>query len=166
MIRALALGLALLLTACGTEPPAPRDTPGARLEQAAVQAGLIADPVTANLIGSWATGTDRLCIVRAGQGPLHIGALIDYGEGQGCAASGTVQRGRDAVAIAFGPCRFEARFDGERIVFPAELPAACDRFCTGRASLTALTAEHLSTAQSEAVTLRTPSGKPLCATDG
>jgi len=161
-----ALPLALLLAACGAEPPAARDTPGARLETAAVQTGLIADPAKVSLIGSWASDTDRLCVVRAAQGGLHIGALIDYGEGQGCAASGSVQRRRDAVAIAFGACRFEARFDGERIVFPAELPAVCDRFCTGRASLTALTAEHVSRSQSEAVTLRTPSGKPLCPTEG
>ncbi|GAA0665246.1 hypothetical protein FHT00_000951 [Sphingomonas insulae] len=154
--------LALLLAACGTQPQPAQDTPGAKLEAAAVQAGLVIDPATASLVGSWALDTDRLCVLPAERDTFRIGALIDYGEGQGCAASGSARRRGDRVAVTFGACRFDATFDGDRIVFPAELPAACDRFCTGRASLAALTVTHLSTATSEAETLRTPSGRALC----
>lgn len=161
------LALAVLLTACGEQPAARQQSAGARLEAAARQAGLVADPATATLAGSWARDTDRLCVLPVadgnGDGTFRIGAAIDYGEGQGCAAAGTARRRGDRVAVTFGACRFDAAFDGERIAFPAELPAACDRFCTGRASLAAMTVEHLSTSLSEAETLRSPTGTLLCA---
>jgi hypothetical protein len=156
------LALALVLTACGSQPQPANDTPGARLEAAAVRAGLVSDPATASLAGSWARDTDRVCVVAAPGGKFRIGALIDYGEGQGCAASGTAQRRGDLVAVTFGACRFTAQFEGDRIVFPAEVPGACDRLCKGRASLAALSVDHLSTSASEAETLRTPAGKLLC----
>lgn len=155
---------ALLLAGCGSPQPAPQDTPGSRLERASLRAGLVVDPAQASIAGSWAADTDRLCIVPADRDSFRIGALIDYGEGQGCAAAGTARRRGETVAVTFGACRFDARFDGDRIVFPATLPAACDRFCTGRASLDSLTVNRLSGAVAEAATLRTPSGKRLCAT--
>ncbi|MCP3733711.1 hypothetical protein M9979_02290 [Sphingomonas sp. RP10(2022)] len=159
------LAVVVLLAGCGSPQRQPAaDTPGARLEAAAVQVGLVGDPAKASVVGSWARDTDRLCVVPGEGDRLRIGALIDYGEGQGCAAAGTAQRRGASVAVDFGACRFDAAFDGERIVFPAELPAACDRLCTGRASLAALTVEHLSPSTSEAETLRTPAGKLLCGT--
>jgi len=156
---------ALALGACGSNDTATatRETPGNRLERAAVSAGLVIDPAKASLAGSWSLDTDRLCVVPAARDTFRLGALIDYGEGQGCAASGTARRRGDRIAVTFPGCRFDARFDGERIVFPAELPGGCDNLCTGRASLASLTVEHVSAAVSEAETLRTPSGRMLCA---
>jgi hypothetical protein len=161
-----ALAAVALLAGCGSRPEASADaaTSGARLEAAAIRTGLIDDPTRADLVGSWALDTDRVCVVPGAKGLLRLGALVDYGEGQGCAASGTAQRSGDRVRVAFSTCRFEARFEGDRIVFPAELPASCDSLCTGRASLAALTVERLSTSTAEAETLRTPGGKLLCAT--
>lgn len=161
---ALTPALTLLLAACGTPSQQQQagQSPGARLEAAAVRAGLVIDPAGANLTGSWALDTDRLCIVPADRKTLRIGALVNYGQGQGCAASGTARRHGDRVAVTFGACAFEASFDADKIVFPPELPAACDRFCTGRATLAALSVEHVSTAMSEAETLRAPSGRTLC----
>ena len=97
-----ALLAALLLAGCGSPPPAPQDTPGSRLERAALRAGLVGDPARAGLAGSWAADTDRLCIVPAGRDLFRIGALIDYGEGQGCAAAGTARRRGQTVAVG-GP---------------------------------------------------------------
>ncbi|EZP56710.1 MULTISPECIES: hypothetical protein [Sphingomonas] len=163
MTRAVAaLALAALLAGCGSPTPTVTDTPGSRLERAALRAGLVADPASGDPVGSWAAETDRLCIVPQDGGALRIGAVIDYGEGQGCAAAGVARRRGSDLAIAFGPCRFDARFEGDRIVFPAALPAGCDRYCTGRATLDALTVERLSASRAEAATLRTPSGKRLC----
>ena len=156
-----ALLLLLAVAACRQAQPKP-DTPGARLEAAAIARGLVPDPSGGKLTGSWASDTDRLCIVPA-ERETRIGVSIDYGEGQGCAASGTVERRGDRLRVSFGACRFEARYDGERIAFPAELPGACQRLCVGRASLTALNVERLSQSASEAATLRSPAGKPLCA---
>ncbi|TCQ00680.1 hypothetical protein C8J46_10132 [Sphingomonas sp. PP-F2F-A104-K0414] len=153
--------LALMLGACGREPAtAVADSAGARLEAAAETAGIVPDP-NAPLQGSWARDTDRVCVVGIGK-TARIGVSIDYGEDQACAASGAVERSGDALKLAFGTCKFDARFDGDRIVFPAEVPEACESLCTGRASLAALTVDRLSESRSEAATLRSTKGKLLC----
>lgn len=157
--------LMLVLAACDRAPPtALPDTPGGRLEAVAVARGLVVDPAKVGLAGSWASETDRLCVVPAGS-TLRLGASVDYGPEQSCAASGTVTRDGEKLDVILGDCRFEASFDGERIVFPPQLPRACERFCTGRASLAALTVERLSESVSEAATLRSAGGQPLCPPD-
>lgn len=176
-----ALAAALLLAGCGRE--APRETAGAgvgggagaRLEAAATAAGLVADVRKQALTGAWALDTDHACVVPmpdaggdAGAGAKgdarqsRMGVLVDYGDGQGCAASGTVRRDGERLDVRLGACRIEARLDAGRIVFPAELPETCQALCTGRASLEAFTVDQVSGSQSEAATLRTPSGRPLC----
>lgn len=151
----------LLLAACHAAPVADR-SPGGRLEAAAVSRGLVADPARAGLTGLWANDSDRLCVVPTGDG-LRLGASVDYGEGQTCAASGMVEQRGGRLRVSFGDCRFDAGFDGERITFPAELPGACARACSGRASLGALVVTRLSQSVSEAATLRTAGGRSLCA---
>lgn len=155
-----ALGFLLLLAGCQQAAPK-AETPGDRLEDAAVARGLVASPAAGALTGLWSSGTDRLCITPVGAA-MRIGASVDYGEGQGCAASGGVERSGDRLRVRFGGCRFDADYDGERITFPAELPATCERLCSGRASLTALSVERLSESASEAATLRGPDRALLC----
>jgi hypothetical protein len=154
--------LAVMLSGCGRGPTttAVVDSAGARLEAAAETAGIVPDP-KAPLQGSWARDTDRVCVVGT-EKAARIGVSVDYGEDQACAESGTVERSGDALKLAFGTCKFDARFDGDRIVFPAEVPEACESLCTGRASLAALTVDRLSESRSEAATLRSTKGKLLC----
>ena len=153
--------LALLLIGCRQGPATPvGDSAGARLEAAAETAGIMPDP-KAPLQGSWARDTDRVCVVGT-EKTARIGVSVDYGEDQSCAGSGTVERSADALKLAFGACKFDARFDGDRLVFPAGVPEACESLCTGRASLAALTVDRLSKSRSEAATLRSSKGKLLC----
>ena len=157
-----ALLLALMLGGCGQEPSsAVADSAGARLEAAAETAGIVPDP-NAPLQGSWARDTDRVCVVGTGK-TARIGVSVDYGEDQACAGSGTVKRSGDALKLAFGACKFDAAFDGDRIVLPAELPEVCESLCTGRASLASVTVDRISESRSEASTLRSSAGKLLCA---
>ena len=158
-------GGVLLLAACqGTAGSPVGDSSGDRLEAAALAAGLVVDPARRSLVGSWARDTDRACVVPGSGVDPMLGVMVDYGAGQGCLARGTVRRRGEALDVRFGDCRFVARFDGNRITFPAEVPVACDRLCSGRASLAALSVEALSTSSSEAGTLRAPDRRPLCAT--
>ncbi|MDQ2893706.1 MAG: hypothetical protein M3R64_11555 [Pseudomonadota bacterium] len=151
------------LAACSRAPDSIANAnAGAALESAATRAGLIVDPARVNLVGAWALDSDRVCVVPAGSSSYRIGALVEFGPAQGCAASGTAERNADRVDIRFGDCRFQARLVGERLEFPATIPDICDRLCTGRASLAALTVEHLSASRSEAATLRGPDRTPLC----
>lgn len=111
--------------------------------------------------------TDRACIVPAGRGVSRIGVLVDYGEGQGCVASGTLTRKGGALDIRLGDdCRIDAKFDGTRIIFPPAVPEGCRTVCRGRASLESFTVEQVSQSVSEAGTLRGVDGAPLCATPG
>jgi hypothetical protein len=161
-------GLALLmLAACG--PHGERS--GARnattppdLETAAITAGVIPDPASSDITGLYARDTDRLCVVPA-QLNFRIGAFVDYGPGQSCSAVGTASRSGEALHVRFDGadgCEFDARYEGDRIVFPGAVPGACARLCSGRASLAALDAALLSNSLSEASAMRDGRQKLLC----
>ncbi len=155
---------ALLLAACHSQPAAaPRgNTPGDRLEAAAEAAGVVSDPARVDPAGLYARDTDRLCLVPDGAGAYRVGALISYDGGGGCAASGTATRSGDRLEVAFGDCRFAARFEGDRVTFPAEVPSACNTACTGRATIAALAVERLSDSASEAAALHDAHGQAMC----
>ena len=161
----IALAGLLILAGCGQGGDGADNAAGERLETASIAAGLVADPAAAPLDGVWSRDSDRMCISPTGSGDgstRRIGVTLDYGEGQGCVASGTLRRSGPELKVAFGQCRFAARFDGDSIQFPASLPAACTTLCTGRATLSALIVERVSASLAEARTLRSPGGKALC----
>lgn len=154
--------LAAVLLLAGCSKAASDEDAGRQLERAAIVAGVVRDPDASDITGLYAREIDRLCIVPAGDG-YRIGASIDYGGGQRCSATGTVARSGDGLRVGFGNgCDFDARLDGDTITFPGKLPAACDRLCTARASLTALEADLQSDAVAEATTLRNGRGRALC----
>ena len=154
---------ALLVAGCSDRTEQTQaDTPGGRLESAAREAGLVSGGATASLVGSWGRDTDRLCVVPGSGGDYRVGAVVDYGEGQTCAAAGTASQSGGKLDIRFGACRFSAQIDGDRIVFPADLPIECEAVCAGRAWLAAVTVDRISASAAEASTLRLGTGKPLC----
>jgi hypothetical protein len=163
IVRPIGVALLLALSGCDKGPSAaPGGAPaGDALERAAIGAGIVADPATLDPVGAYASDTDRICVTREGGG-YRVGASVDYGEQQGCVARGTLS-GREALRIDFGDgCRFDGRFDGERITFAAAMPSACERRCTGRATLATVTAPLLSGSTTEARAMRAPDGEPLC----
>ncbi|KQS04769.1 hypothetical protein ASG11_11335 [Sphingomonas sp. Leaf357] len=164
-----ALPALLLLAACSREgtTPAPNATPATGLEAAAIAAGVIPDPASADITGLYARETDRVCIVPAAKN-YRIGVFVDYGDNLNCAGSGTVTRDGETLSIdipAAPGCSFRARFEGDRIVFPAQVPEACAGVCQRRASIAALDVERLSESASEASTLRDTKGRLLCGGD-
>lgn len=161
-----AIVIAALLSACGDAEPTPKagSAPTSDLEAAAIAAGIVSDPASADLTGLYARETDKLCIVPDAK-DFRVGAFVDYGERQGCSGSGTAVRDGDQLHLIFDAapgCAFDARFDGDRIVFPAALPAGCAKLCQGRASFAALDVDRLGDSPSEARSLRNPRGKLLC----
>lgn len=165
--RALLALLALpALAGCspGSESEGNRDAPAVDLEQAAIARGLVRDPADTEIAGLYAREIDRLCIVPSGYG-YRIGAMLDYGGGIACSASGTVSRVGETLTIEFGgdgACSFDARFDGENIHFPGQLPDGCAAFCSGRASFTGLSVPLLSESVAEARAMRDARGRRLC----
>ena len=162
--------IALLLAAgCGAQGDrAAVDNAAAApdLESAAIAAGVIPDPTSSDITGLYARDSDRVCIVPEAMN-FRIGAFVDYGGAQSCSASGTATRAGEVLHVRFDQaqgCEFDARYEGDRIVFPGRVPAACAKLCTGRASFAALDGALLSNSLSEASAMRNGRGKLLCAT--
>lgn len=162
-----ASALALLLTAVGcrsgTVPASAPATPASGLEAAAIRAGVIADPASTDPTGLYARDTDRICIVPSATA-YRIGVFVDYGDQQRCGGSGTLTRVGETLHVQLGQtgCDFDARFEGDRIVFPGNLPDACRQVCERRASIAALDVDRLSDSISEAATLRDAHNRLLC----
>lgn len=166
MIARLAVAFVLLgaLASCPRHEPRVQATTAPDLETAAILRGLVRDPADRDIVGLYARDTDRVCIVRR-DGRYRIGATVDYGEGHGCNAAGEVSRSRGVLRIRLTEdCRFDARFDGERITFPADLPEKCAQACNRRATMAALDAIRLSESAAEASTMRSANGEMPCAT--
>lgn len=158
--------LALLLAGCAkSSTPQPKASPTTDLESAAISAGVIPDPNSTDISGLFARDTDRVCIVPAAL-DFRIGVFVDYGDQQNCSGSGRVTRVGETLHVALDGadgCAFNARFEGDRIVFPGQLPKSCAKLCSQRASLAALDVRRLSDSVAEATTLRNSRGKLLCA---
>ncbi len=154
--------LVLLLAGCGRAAEGPtNESAGAALEAAAIARGVVADPAKVDPVGLYASESDRLCVVPQGDG-YRIGAAVEFGEGQACFATGTAT-GRQALDVRFGDgCRLSAKVEGDRVSFPPVLPAGCDRFCSGRASLAALSAERVSASVAEAGSAVAAGGAKMC----
>jgi hypothetical protein len=155
----------LLLTACSDAAVDVPDDAGAALEQAAIARGLVSDPEATPLTGLFARDADRLCLrARETEGAGVIGVSIDYGEGNGCSAQGTVVRSGDQLAIELGDaCRFEAGYDGEAVRFPGALPEGCAALCRGNASLAGMTTVRLSNSPGEVSAFKDRRGGFPCA---
>jgi len=159
--------LALLaLAACHGTQPAPQATATpTSLEAAAIEAGVIADPANADPTGLYTRDRDRICVVPSATA-FHIGIYVDYGDTYYCSGQGEATRAGETlhVDLANAPgCNFDARFEGDRILFPGRLPDACQKACSSRASLTGLNVVRMSDSPSEAGALRDGRGRMLCA---
>jgi len=162
-LRRFGLWLCVLLAGCD-QPTAtvPAQGAGARLERAAIAAGMVPDPDRIDPVGVFGVDGDQVCVVPRTDAGYTIGATVDYGEDQACVGRGSAT-GRSPLKVDFSEgCRFDAAFDGERITLPAVLPRGCERLCTGRATLAALAAPRLSATAAEAAALRAPDGRLLC----
>ena len=163
-----ALALLLALSACNgvTAPPENAAVPQ-DLEVAAIERGMVRDPGDTEIAGLYSRDTDRVCIVPDGQG-YKIGAFVDYGDRITCSGTGTVSRVGEKLRIELGPdgedrCGFDARFDGEKIYFPGNVPDACAKLCARRASYAGLDVSRMSESVAEASAMRDSSGRQLCA---
>ncbi|MFD1788869.1 hypothetical protein ACFSC3_14990 [Sphingomonas floccifaciens] len=150
------------LASCPRSEPRVRALAEPDLETAAILRGLVRDPAESDIAGLYARNTDRICIVRRDAG-YRLGATVDYGEGIGCSAAGEVSRSGTRLSVRLSDtCRFEAAFDGDRIVFPAILPDGCASLCRKRASFGAVDVARLSASGAEAATMRTADGRLPC----
>lgn len=159
-----ALALLAGCSALGGSDEAAKGPPD--LERAAIERGLVRDPGDSDVTGLYARDNDRVCVVKRGNG-YRIGAYAEFGEALNCSGKGTLARSGSTLSIKLESksgqdCAFDAKFDGERIVFPVNLPDACRALCGPRASFGATEVERLSESAAEAAAMRTPAGARLC----
>ncbi len=169
-MRRMAAVLALVLACCspsGGQQQAAQGNglaPALDLETAAIERGLVRDPRDTEVAGLYARDTDRLCVVEDDVG-YRVGAFVDYGAGITCSGSGRLTRVANRLHVDFGEqtgCSFDARFEGDRIVFPGQVPDGCAALCTGRASFAGMDMTLLSESRAEAAALRDSRGKLMC----
>jgi hypothetical protein len=159
------LALALLLAGCSGEQVVQNAEAPQDLESAAIERGLVRDPRDTEIAGLYARDTDRVCIVKDDAG-YRVGAFVDYGDRITCSGSGKVTRVGERLHVQLGKeeddCSFDARFDGEKIYFPGNVPDGCQKLCARRASYAGLEVARLSESAAEARALRDPQGRALC----
>jgi hypothetical protein len=160
-----ALALLLLLSACNGAKPVENAAVPQDLESAAIERGMVRDPRDTEIAGLYARDTDRVCIVPE-DGGYRIGAFVDYGDRITCSGKGTVSRVGEKLRIELGEgedrCGFDARFDGDKIYFPGNVPDACQKLCARRASYAGLEVARMSESVAEASAMRDSQGRQLC----
>lgn len=170
-MRAVA-ALCILLAGCTADAPAGNagaGGPASDLENAAIAAGAIPDPLTAPLEGlyerSGDSGPDRICLLRESGETYRLGLDMLFGDETECLARGRAVRAGERVTIMLenkGGCRIEARFDGREITLPGTVPAGCAAYCTKRGSLAGFALGQSSASRADAASVVARDGALLC----
>jgi len=163
-----------LLVACSQPASAP-DSPKSDLENAALEAGLITDPDTLDLAGTFETrsalGADRFCAIGSRDAGYDIGMLAVFGGDSQCEARGKASISGETIAIelaedgdskAIKKCSFLAFFDGVVIRLPGQLPQACADACSNRASFAGVTFSIVESGSDAALNMRGRNLARLC----
>lgn len=174
-LRHLVVIMAALAVSC-SKPVAPltntnemeSTAAASALEQAAHQAGVVADTSTSP-IGLYRirheAGQDSLCIVKGKDGALRFGLEAAFGEHSECHGSGAVRRSGDRLIMNFdrSACLIVADYQGDRVALPGALDVECDRLCSERGSLEGVSFPRVSRDEGVAHDARSRKGEPLCA---
>lgn len=147
MTRALLLAC-LVLAGCSETQAGGDGAAVTALDAAAIEAGVMADPQSLDLAGSFAdaggTGSDAFCARGDRQHGYAIGALVTFGADSQCEAQGRATLAGEQVRIdltrngkgePITGCSFTARFDGNGLALAGRLPGGCARACSDRGSL-------------------------------
>ncbi len=162
----------LLLGACraqeGMSNNAAGATPGAA-PAGPGGSGTPAAPVqTATLTGLYESGTppqrSQMCMVEQG-GSARFGLVSWSAPGESCSGAGTAVRSGNALRLTMQgdePCTIEARIEGTRVTFPANLPAGCAYYCSRGARLAGASFDKTGGTEADAARAEDLIGDPLC----
>jgi hypothetical protein len=162
------MAISTSLAGCGgTDSPEPSDH---ALDQAAHDRGLILTEM-AQPVGIFERRTrdmrERLCVVGNGDDGWRFAAELAREGGGSCLTGGdlTVSEGKGDESD--GPhqswklrfrglenCQLEATAQGDALIMPDHMPAACSKLCAGRVSLGGAEMERTSWAEAESLSLR------------
>lgn len=125
------------------------------LETLAAERGVIGETHSENPVGSYGRtydgGQDRLCLAAIDEArddgmTYAVGVEIRIGEEEYCRGSGVARRADDALILQLADgCTIAARYEGDRLVMPGAVDAACASLCSTRGSLAGVTFPRRST---------------------
>ena len=125
---------------------------------------------TANLTGLYEGGAEarrnQMCVIDRGSGDARFG-LVVWGAGEnGCSGSGAAVRQGDALRLTMSgdeACTIQARIEGTRVTFPAQLPPGCSYYCGRGAALAGVTLNKTGGTAEDAMRAVDLVGDRLCA---
>lgn len=169
---------AFLLMSCGQDAAAPPEAPvtldenasvGDRLDALAAAEGVIPDGGDRSPEGgygrTYAGGRDRLCLVEDGAGGYRFAVEVRIGQDQGCRGEGEAQLdGGGQLSLTFDGtgCRIDARYEGDRLVFPGRVDESCARLCSRRGSLAGVTFPRIGDGRAMASSMTDSGDEVLC----
>ncbi len=126
---------------------------------------------TASLTGLYESGEgprrNQLCIIEREGRSAGFGFIIWGREGRNCSASGLVAREGNRLRLrpdADDSCALDAEVTGQRVTFPANVPAECARYYCGEgAAMNGATFDKTGGGDDDAMRAADLVGDPLCA---
>lgn len=160
----------LLLGACRAQESlnnnAAGSTPGT--SGAAGSLSPAAEIQTATLTGLYESGAapqrSRLCAIESG-GSARFGLVHWSSPTESCSSSGTARRSGNLLRLTMEgdePCTIDARIEGTRVSFPAQLAAGCAYYCSRSARLTGANFDKTGGAEADALRAEDLIGDRLC----
>jgi len=122
---------------------------------------------TATLTGLYESagpGPGQLCITEQG-GTARFGLVTRSSGVAQCSGAGTATLRGTTLRLAMNgesACTIEARMEGRRLTFPAELPRGCAYYCSPGGGLGTPPFEKVGGAREDALRARDLAGGPLC----
>ena len=124
---------------------------------------------TAGLTGLYEGGAparpNQLCVIDKGAGNSRFG-LIVWSEGvNSCAGVGQAVREGATLRLQMQgdeTCEIAARFEGDTVILPSEIPSGCSYYCAAGASLAGARLTRAGSAAEDAMKAKDFAGDPLC----
>lgn len=172
-MRRPSFALLLLLAAChdpaplrdGRESVSPTGQQSA-LEQAALEAGIIADAGKTAVTGLYQrrheAGRDSLCVSPGDGKRYRFGLEAIFDTEQHCRGEGTARQVGDKLILRFtggSQCLIVAQYDGDRVAMPGVVDMKCATLCNGRGSLEGVTFPRLLSGSANTLDRN---GEPIC----
>ncbi|MGD9809730.1 MAG: hypothetical protein AB7U35_00160 [Sphingobium sp.] len=178
--RFAAFAALILIAGCDQPSPEVSGTPGngaapgagSSLEQAAVDAGVVADAGSLSPVGlyrnSHEAGRDSLCIVPGKDGKMDFAMEAAFGEGIDCNGHGTARLSGDKLILNFArsACLAVVRYEGDRISFPGVMDVECQSLCSKRGSLEGVSIPRVARDENVARDARSAEGRLMCPRKG
>lgn len=123
---------------------------------------------TATLTGLYESGTaparSQICMIESA-GRARFGLVARLPGGESCSGSGTATRSGSALRLVMEgdeACTIDARIDGTRVAFPAQLPAGCSYYCSRGGRLAGAAFDKTGGTEADARRAEDLVGDPLC----